>query len=100
MFYNYAEIGFSGLLLFGAYVFVGIYGYTTLMDKEPYAVWIEVFRSVAGLVLIYITGDWFGLDLFLPYGSYLVGIYFLITIFGGVYFSYSEKNYAAPDMAS
>ncbi|RDY58196.1 sterol desaturase family protein [Flagellimonas nanhaiensis] len=100
MFYNYTEIGFSGLLLFGAYIFVGIYGYTTLMDKEPYAVWIEVFRGMAGLMLIYITGDWFGLDLFVPYGSYLVGIYFLITIFGGIYFSYSEKNFVAPDMAS
>ncbi|MBS9463215.1 sterol desaturase family protein [Flagellimonas sp. 389] len=100
MFFNYSEIGFNGLLLFGAYIFIGIYGYTTLMDKAPYAVWIELFRSVAGLLLIYATGDWFGLDAYWSIGSYLVGLYFLVTIVGALYFTYVEKNYVAPDLAS
>ncbi len=100
MFYNYAEIGFNGLLLFGTYIFIGIYGYTSLMDKKKYAVWIEVFRSIAGLVLIYVTHDWFGLNTYMEIGSYLVGVYFLITIFGGVYFTYGEKNEKTSNQAS
>ncbi len=100
MFYNYAEIGFNGLLLFGAYIFIGIYGYTSLMDKKKYAVWIEIFRSIAGLVLIYVTNDWFGLNTYMEIGSYLVGVYFLITIFGGVYFTYGEKNEKTSNPAS
>ncbi len=100
MFYNYAEIGFNGLLLFGTYIFIGIYGYTSLMDKKKYAVWIEVFRSIAGLVLIYVTNDWFGLNAYMEMGSYLVGVYFLITIFGGVYFAYGEKNEKTSNPAS
>ncbi len=100
MFYNYAEIGFNGLLLFGTYIFIGIYGYTSLMDKKKYAVWIEVFRSIAGLVLIYVTNDWFGLNAYMEMGSYLVGFYFLITIFGGVYFAYGEKNEKTSNPAS
>ncbi|TXN36768.1 sterol desaturase family protein [Flagellimonas hymeniacidonis] len=100
MFYNYAEIGFNGLLLFGAYIFIGIYGYTSLMDKKKYAVWIEIFRSIAGLVLIYVTNDWFGLNAYMEMGSYLVGVYFLITIFGGVYFAYGEKNEKTSNPAS
>ncbi len=100
MFYNYSDIGFDGLLLFGAFIFVGIYGYTTLMDRKNYAVWIEVVRGLGGLVLIFFTNDWFGIDNYLALGSYLVALYFLITIFGGIYFTYFEKSFATPDLAA
>ncbi len=92
MFYNYSEIGFDGLLLFGAFVFLGIYGYTTLMDRKPYAVWIELGRSIAALLLIAITGDWFGINSFATMGSILVALYFLITIVGAMYFTFFEKD--------
>lgn len=92
MFYNYGAIGFSGLLLFGAFIFVGIYGYTSLMDRERHAIWIELFRSVAGLFLIAFTSDWFGLEAYLPWGHIGVAAYFLATVFGGVYFTFSEKE--------
>ncbi|WP_276165757.1 sterol desaturase family protein [Zobellia alginiliquefaciens] len=91
MFFNYTEIGVSGLLVFGFIVFVGIYGYTTLMDRKPYAVYIELFRGIVGLVLISISGDWFGMNSYITFGSWLVGIYFLITAFCGVYFTYFES---------
>ncbi len=91
MFYNYGDIGFDGLLLFGAYVFVGIYGYTTLMDRDRSAVWIEVLRGIGGIWLIWSTGDWFGINALLPQGSLIVGLYFLITIFGAVYFTYVDR---------
>lgn len=100
MFYNYSKIGFEGLLLFGAFVFVGVYGYTTLMDRKKYAVWIEVFRGVAGLALIFFTNDWFGIEGYLPMASYSVAVYFLITILGGIYFTYLEKSYVTPNLAS
>ncbi|UJH68108.1 sterol desaturase family protein [Allomuricauda sp. SCSIO 65647] len=101
MFYNYSEIGFDGLLLFGAFVFVGIYGYTTLMDRKIYAVWIELLRGIAGLVLIYMTGDWFGMNAYFATGSYWVAFYFLTTIFGGVYFTFIERgNSTKPNLAT
>jgi len=100
MFYNYSDIGFDGLLLFGAFIFVGIYGYTTLMDRKNYAVWIEVVRGLGGLVLIFFTNDWFGIDNYLALGSYLVALYFLITIFGGIYFTYFEKSFVTSDLVS
>tara|TARA_B100000949_G_scaffold231525_1_gene243886 strand:+ start:6216 stop:7484 length:1269 start_codon:yes stop_codon:yes gene_type:complete len=100
MFYNYTDIGFDGLLLFGAFIFVGIYGYTTLMDRKRYAVWIEVIRGVGGLALIYFTNDWFGINTYFSIGSYLVALYFLVTIFGAIYFTYFEKSFATPDLVS
>ena len=91
MFYNYENIGFEGLLFFGAFVFVGIYGYTTLMDRKPYAVWIETFRGLMGIILIVYTSDWFGINTYVSWGSILVAAYFVITIGGGIYFTFLEK---------
>ena len=82
MFYNYSNSSFLELLGFGILVFLGIYGYTSLMDRSRYAVWIELFRSY---------GDWFGLDRYLEFGSVFIVIYFLCTAFGAIYFSYLEK---------
>lgn len=92
MFYNYSNIGFDGLAIFSAFIFVGIYGYTSLMDRTRYVVWIEVFRAVLGIALILITGDWFGINSYFSWGGLLVGLYFLITFFGGIYFTFLEKD--------
>ena len=92
MFYNYTEIGFGGLMLFGAFVFLGIFGYTSLMDRQNFAFYIELFRSIAGIVLIWITGDWFGINSYWSYGSLIVGFYFLISGIAGYYFTYAERE--------
>jgi sterol desaturase/sphingolipid hydroxylase (fatty acid hydroxylase superfamily) len=92
MFYNYSAIGFNGLLLFGFFIFAGIYGYTTLMDNRESGIWIEVLRGSLGLLLILFTGDWFGLEAFVAFGSLGVATYFVITIFGGIYFTYFDKD--------
>ncbi len=92
MFYSYSAIGFDGLLLFGAFVFVGIYGYSSLMDRSRVAVFIEVARGLFGIGLIVYTGGWFGLDSFLPFGKLLMVVYFMVTIISGIYFTYFEKE--------
>lgn len=99
MFYNYTAIGFDGLLLFGAFIFIGVYGYTTLMDKAKHAVWIELIRSLAGFVIIYNTGDWFGINAYLSIGSVLVTLYFVLTIVAAIYFTYLEKIAVPSKMA-
>ena len=92
MFYNYGQIGFGGLLQFGAFVFIGIYGYTSLMDRSRYAAAFEIARGIAGLAFIIVTGDWFGIDMLIMGASTLVFIYFLITVAGGIYFGYLEES--------
>jgi hypothetical protein len=92
MFYNFSAIGSGGLLTFGGFVFVGIYGYTSLMDRMNYGAWIESGRALAGLFWIYFQGDWFGIDSHLSFGSYWVALYFCITFVGGIYFSWSESG--------
>lgn len=92
MFYNYAAIGFDNLLFFGAFVFVGIFGYTTLMDRKTYAFWIELLRGISGITLILVTNDWFGIQEYWTLGSLVIGLYFVVTIIGGYYFTFLEKS--------
>jgi hypothetical protein len=92
MFYNYEAIGFDGLLMVSGFIFVGIYGYTTLMDRKKYAFWIELGRGLVGVFWILIYEDWFGLGDYLPKANLWVLAYFLLTIFGGVYFTFLEHR--------
>lgn len=92
MFYNYSAIGFDGLLLFGFFVFTGIFGYSSLMDGQPWGPWIEFGRSLAGIAFIVITGSWFGMENFLPPGNTLMIAYFMFTILATLYFSIIERN--------
>jgi len=92
MFYNYNQIGFRGLLELSSFIFVGIYGYTTLMDRKKYALVIEVGRGVVGTLWIFYFGDWFGLNSYLPWTKLWIGLYFLSTIFFGVYYTLFENK--------
>jgi sterol desaturase/sphingolipid hydroxylase (fatty acid hydroxylase superfamily) len=90
MCYNYSEIGFEGLLLYGGFIFLGVYGYTSLMDFRQYAVWIELIRGALGISFIYYTGDWFGINAYLPWARSLVAGYFVLTLAGTLYFANFE----------
>jgi len=92
MFYNYGAIGFNNLLFYGLMIFIAIYGYSSLMDRRKYAIVIEGIRGLLGLALISSTGDWFGLNAYLLYGSQIVALYFISTIIGAFYFTFFERD--------
>ena len=91
MFFNYSEIGFANLLWYGLFMFAGIYGYTTLMDRQKHGFWIEFVRGGAGIAVLLVSGDWFGISEYVSLAAVFVGLYFLITIIGGYYFTYVER---------
>ena len=86
MLFSFADIDFPGLFFYGGFIFLGIYGYTSLMDGLRSAPWIELARGLAGLGFMAYTGGWFGIDAFIPMGSAWVAGYFIATAFGGLYF--------------
>lgn len=91
MFYNFPAIHVDQLLVYGTFMFVGVYGYTTLMDRKGHAIWIEIIRGLAGLALIWSTQDWFGIESYFEHGSILIAGYFVISILGGFYFTLFDK---------
>ncbi len=72
MFGNIASIGSPGIFIYGAFIFLTVYAYTELMDKNPKA-WIwESLKSISGIAIILSSGDWFGLNASLPFGSFMI----------------------------
>lgn len=48
MFFNFSSLAYDQLLLYGIFLFISVYGYSSLMDQEKYAKWIEfsgVYRA-------------------------------------------------------
>ena len=79
---RFSDIGFPDLLIYGGFIFAGIYGYSSLMDRARSAVGIEIARGVAGAVFIAATGGWFGIGDLIPGGAAVVLVYFVATAIG------------------
>jgi alkylglycerol monooxygenase len=97
LFYNFGNIrdtgGYDMLLVYGAIVFIGIYSYTSLLDKYSYTIVFESIKVALGLFVILSFNDWFGINRYFQYGSILIGMYFLISFLATIYFSYVEKMF-------
>ncbi|MEO0895878.1 MAG: sterol desaturase family protein [Bacteroidota bacterium] len=92
MFWQFMAIGFPALFIYGAFLFVGIYGYTSLMDRDKIASVIEFSRGIAGICWIMYSGDWFGMSELIPFGKYIILAYFFATAVGGIMFAKKEKK--------
>ncbi|MFY0625404.1 MAG: sterol desaturase family protein [Reichenbachiella sp.] len=90
MLMNMEAIGFPRLFVFGGFMMIHIYGYTTLMDLDRYAVLVETIKFVGGSYWIYNTGDWFGINAITTHGAWIMMAYLTISYFMTVYFSLTE----------
>jgi len=77
--FQIVEIGSPGILVYGAFMYLMVYSYTTLMDKDESAIWIEAVKSIIGLGIIYINGSWFSIDSVIPGGTIFMAAYFIIS---------------------
>jgi sterol desaturase/sphingolipid hydroxylase (fatty acid hydroxylase superfamily) len=87
---NIAQIGFSNIIIYGAFIFLSIYSYTELMDKNKYSIFWEILRVLFGVSILYYQGDWFGLNKFILFGNYLILSYFSVSLLFAFYFNYVE----------
>jgi alkylglycerol monooxygenase len=90
MFGNIATIGIPGIFIYGAFIFLTVYAYTELMDKDSKA-WIwESLKSIAGLAIILNMDDWFGLNSSVLFGSYMLMIILFVSPFVVIWFCKTE----------
>ena len=97
MFARFGQIGSPGVFLYGGLIFAGVYGYSAVMDRDKAGFWVELARSLVGFGIILKTGDWFGVNAFVPFGAVLIAAYFLATIAGSAYFAFLEKAPQTPE---
>jgi len=85
---NIAKIGSPGMFIYGGFIFLYVYSFTELMDRNPYAVIWESLKNVLGIAIIIRQGDWFGADQLMPGISMIILAYFIIATVVSGYFSY------------
>ena len=90
MLFFFTEIGFPAMFAYGGFLMLHIYASTTLMDLNPYAVWVEGLKCLCGLGWMYFSGDWFGLAESLNSAIYIVAAYLILSLLVVTYFSTSE----------
>jgi alkylglycerol monooxygenase len=92
LFANIARIGSPNMFFYGGFIFVSVYAFTELMDRNPYAIVWETFKNIFGIIIIYQQGDWFGANTFFPWMNYLLVAYFIIATVVTGWFVYLHKK--------
>ena len=90
MLFHFAKIDFPNLFYYGAFIFLHVYAYSSLMDKERYAWVFELGKSLVGLSLFYVAGSWFTMSSILPFGNILMVVYLIISPLVVAWFCFKE----------
>lgn len=92
LFNNIGTIPFSSVLLYGLFLFVNIFAYTSLMDGNLIGIAAEVFKFALGIMILYINDyQWFNIDNSIPNGTLIVLGYLVLSLTSSVYFYLYEK---------
>lgn len=81
LFGNIAAIGQPDIFIYGGFVFLYVYAMTELMDNNHYAIWWDIVKSVFGLCVLVISGDWFQLSHYYSGLIYIIYVYLLVSPF-------------------
>lgn len=92
LFGNIASIGSPDIFYYGGFVFLMVYAYTELMDRNPYALMFEALKNTAGLIMLLQQGDWFGAGEFIPGIQYFLYFYFIVSTMITGYFVWKHKR--------
>ncbi|MBS1752357.1 MAG: sterol desaturase family protein [Bacteroidetes bacterium] len=58
---NIASIGSPDMFVYGAFVFLYVYAFMELADRNPYSLVWEILKGGLGTVIIIYKGNWFGI---------------------------------------
>jgi sterol desaturase/sphingolipid hydroxylase (fatty acid hydroxylase superfamily) len=91
-FANLGTIGSPGIFVYGGFIFLYVYAFTELMDHDQHA-WIwELTKAISGVAIIFYLGDWFGINRFFAYTSYIFIAYFVVSVAVSFYFLWRAKE--------
>lgn len=93
LFGNLAAIGTPGIFYYGGFVFLTVYAYSELMDRNPNAwVW-ELVKAVYAFYFVVTSGDWFDLNKFLPGSIYIFVGYLVISVGLSIWYSFRKIDF-------
>ena len=92
---NVGSIGSPAIFVYGGFIFLFIYALTDLMDGNRSSIFWEFLKATYGLMIIFTTGDWFGMSRFVSYTNSFVLLYFIISIGVTLYLATENKKTTA-----
>ena len=82
----------SYIYIYGAFVFLNVYAFTELMDRNPFAIFWEGIKNLFGILVIYRLGDWFGSGAYSSWISYALIAYFIVSTIVTGWFVFLHKK--------
>lgn len=89
LFGNLAIIGKPDILVYGLFLILSIYAYTELMDGNKDAVFWDLLKAIAGIIILIKMDGWFGIT---GIFSLLISFYLLISVVATYYFTFLDKK--------
>lgn len=83
---NIAAIGSPQMFVYGAFVFIQVYAFTELMDRNKYAWVSETIKMAFAFGILVQTGDWFGLTQYVIPIVPVLTVYFVLSFLVCLYF--------------
>jgi hypothetical protein len=81
LFNHITQIAAPELFIYGAFLFLSVHSYTTLLDQSKWSLWMEVTRFLFGITLLIVDGgDWYGLRAWWSSGPYLIGLVLTLSL--------------------
>ncbi len=86
LFDNIATIGLPNIFVYGAFIFVTVYSYSELMDKNKFSFVWETIRFAFAVAIVLFYDGWFGIDSVIPFGTYIIMGYMVFSLAMSIYF--------------
>lgn len=87
---NIAKIGSPNIFIYGGFIYLMVFAYTELMDRNPYAIFWETLKNVLGIYWIFKTDDWFGISDQYNWAKIAILGYFILSTIVTAYFVWFE----------
>jgi hypothetical protein len=79
LFGNIASIGAPAMFYYGAFIFLTVYAYTELMDRNPDALLWEGIKTLLAFGILYYQKDWFGMGAKMPWAVPVLAVWFVVS---------------------
>jgi alkylglycerol monooxygenase len=86
------NLGSYWIFWYGAFIFLSVYSMTELMDRNPFAIGWEILRCGLAIGMLGWQNDWFGASTYFSPAKYILGVYFIISVFVTGWFVYKHYN--------
>ncbi|MBZ5855864.1 sterol desaturase family protein [Flavihumibacter profundi] len=89
---NIAGIGSPGIFLYGLFIFLMVYAFTELMDRNKSAIIWELIKNITGIAILFYQKDWFGASRIFSFIQPILITYFLVSTIVVAWFVYQHAQ--------